>query len=185
MGIESLVIRRIAPNGPDIDRLHEVAGDEHLAHGVYTREEVDAMHDRDRYTASWLPRGGYRHVRSLGAEVDGKIIGCIQLLQRKDDGYGILEFLYVEPDSRGKKIAAHLIGGVVWRAQSGGYPELEVNTMLREPEAVAFWEKFFRPMPPSTCDGHLTLLGNRSVAIGWRLPPDQFPIAASYVRDAP
>ncbi len=176
MGLESLVIKSIVQNGPEYKALQQSSSDELLACHLYTQAEVDAMHRPGEFRASWMPWGHYFLVDTYAADVDGGVIGCIQLLQR-DDLTGILEFLYVEKEFRDKHVGTRLIREVVKEVLQRGLRAIEVYTMQGEPKAVRFWTKYFRPMAPNI-SGYVMLLGNvgkRFEAVGWTLTPDRFP----------
>jgi len=146
VSIESLFVRLIDPDGPEIRTLRDWSGAELASDQVYTPQEIERMHAVNGYIASWLLWGRCQIVAALAADLDGRVIGGIQLLQRDDDEFAVLEFLYVKKELRGNGVANRLIGEAATIAHLGGYSTLEVNTVLREPRAIAFWERFFRPM---------------------------------------
>jgi len=176
MADDSLIIKPILQIGPEYKALMRSSTQELLANRLYTQAEVDAMHTTGEFRASWMPWHHYVSVGIYGADVGGRVIGCIELLER-DDRTGILEVLYVEKPFRDKHVATRLIHEAAKEAQARHVEAIEVHTMVREPKALAFWTKFFKPISPND-PGYVMILGGvgkRSEAIGWRLAPDRFP----------
>lgn len=172
MGVERLVIKRIAQPGPEVAALMQLASRELLDRRLYSQQEVDAM-SRGDFVASWVPQDSRRG--TYLADVDGRVIGRVDLIARAD-GAGVLESLYVEKQFRQKGIGRKLIRAAVREMPGHGLFAAEVYTMEREPDAVRYWREFLAPMPPNI-RGYVMLLGNRLEAIGWRIaPPEAFPV---------
>jgi GNAT superfamily N-acetyltransferase len=146
--------------------LQDASRDELVASGLYSQQEVDAMRTPGRFKASWMAEA-HQLVEALCAEVDGAVVGCIQLYRRAD-GAGVLEFLYVLPSHRNYGYARRLVQDAIQAARDHGISTIEVFPLEREPEAVAFWTHFFKTSPKMT--GEVVLLGQRWLATGWRLP---------------
>ncbi|MFC5822408.1 GNAT family N-acetyltransferase [Nonomuraea insulae] len=78
--------------------------------------------------------------RFLVASVDGLAVGC-GAVQHVDDGTGELKRMYVLPDHRGRGVARSLLSALEDLARDLGYRRLRLATGLRQPEAIALYEK--------------------------------------------
>jgi ribosomal protein S18 acetylase RimI-like enzyme len=146
--------------------LQKASTDELVGLGLYTHEEVDAMR-RGEFIASWM-MGSHQELAALCAEINGNVVGCIQLYGRAD-GIGVLEFLYVLPPHRKStnQCGRHLVQEAIRAAQDFGLAWVEVFPLDREPGAVNFWAHLLGTPPNRT--GYVDLLGKRWPATGWSL----------------
>ncbi|HEY7137822.1 MAG TPA: GNAT family N-acetyltransferase [Acidimicrobiia bacterium] len=98
----------------------------------YGEEDPDAPDPHDLAP----PDGAF-----LVARVDGRPVGC-GALKRLDDGLGELKRMYVVPDARRSGVAAELLRVLEARAWALGYRRLRLETGVRQPEAIALYERF-------------------------------------------
>jgi GNAT superfamily N-acetyltransferase len=98
----------------------------------YGEEDADAPDAADLAP----PDGAF-----LVARVDGRPVGC-GALKRLDDGLGELKRMYVVPDARRSGVAAELLRVLEARAAALGYRRLRLETGVRQPEAIALYERF-------------------------------------------
>ncbi|MFI6740235.1 GNAT family N-acetyltransferase [Nonomuraea sp. NPDC050451] len=86
--------------------------------------------------------------RFLVASVGGRAVGC-GAVQRVDDLTGELKRMYVLPEYRGRGIATSILGALEGLAWDLGYRRLRLATGLRQPEAIALYERCaYRPIAP-------------------------------------
>ncbi|MFF4620300.1 GNAT family N-acetyltransferase [Nonomuraea jabiensis] len=86
--------------------------------------------------------------RFLVASVDGRAVGC-GAVQRVDDLTGELKRMFVLPEYRGRGIATSILGALEGLAWDLGYRRLRLATGLRQPEAIALYERCaYRPIQP-------------------------------------
>ncbi|MGW4796955.1 GNAT family N-acetyltransferase [Nonomuraea sp. MG754425] len=78
--------------------------------------------------------------RFLVASVDGQAVGC-GAVQPMADGAGELKRMYVVPAQRGRGIATALLSALEDLARSLGHHRLLLATGLRQPEAIALYER--------------------------------------------
>ncbi|TYB60622.1 GNAT family N-acetyltransferase [Nonomuraea sp. PA05] len=78
--------------------------------------------------------------RYLVASVDGRAVGC-GAVQPVDDVTGELKRMYVVPEQRGRGIATSLLSALEELARRLGYERLRLATGLRQPEAIALYER--------------------------------------------
>ncbi|MEU6713660.1 GNAT family N-acetyltransferase [Nonomuraea sp. NPDC046802] len=78
--------------------------------------------------------------RYLVASVDGRAVGC-GAVQHVDAVTGELKRMYVTPGHRGRGIARSLLTALEDLARGLGYERLRLATGLRQPEAIALYEK--------------------------------------------
>ncbi|RDL51116.1 Mycothiol acetyltransferase [Ensifer sp. M14] len=62
------------------------------------------------------------------AEIDGRIVGSIFLVESDKSGVAKLRLLYVEPDTRGRGVGAALVAACIERARAVGYETLVLWT---------------------------------------------------------
>lgn len=62
------------------------------------------------------------------ADIDGRMVGSVFLVQTGDPQVGKLRLLYVEPDARGFGVGRMLVDACVERARAVGYARLELWT---------------------------------------------------------
>ncbi|WP_246466693.1 GNAT family N-acetyltransferase [Allocatelliglobosispora scoriae] len=87
--------------------------------------------------------------RFLVAVLDGRAVGCGALQATEDPQVGELKRMYVQPDARGQGVAAAVLAGVEALGRELGYRSIRLATGLRQPEAMALYEKHgYRPMEP-------------------------------------
>lgn len=65
-------------------------------------------------------------VSFFAAEVSGQLVGCGALVAK--DGYGEIKSMFVDPDARGKGIAALVLGRLLDEAHSLGMVEVKLET---------------------------------------------------------
>ncbi|MGR6913169.1 GNAT family N-acetyltransferase [[Actinomadura] parvosata] len=78
--------------------------------------------------------------RFLVASIDGQAVGC-GAVQPMDAVTGELKRMYVVPGRRGRGIATALLAALEDLARSLGYERLRLATGLRQPEAIALYER--------------------------------------------
>ncbi|MGW0807290.1 GNAT family N-acetyltransferase [Nonomuraea sp. NPDC002799] len=79
--------------------------------------------------------------RFLVASVDGRAVGC-GAVQPVDAVTGELKRMYVVPGYRGRGIARTLLSALEELAGKQGYLRLRLATGVRQPEAIALYEKY-------------------------------------------
>jgi putative acetyltransferase len=79
--------------------------------------------------------------RYLVASVDGLAVGC-GAVQPVDAGTAELKRMYVVPGHRGQGIAKALLPALEELARELGYRRLRLATGVRQPEAIALYERF-------------------------------------------
>jgi len=78
--------------------------------------------------------------RFLVASVDGRAVGC-GAVQPVDAVTGELKRMYVAPGHRGRGIAKALLSALEELARGLGYRRLRLATGVRQPEAIALYER--------------------------------------------
>ncbi|RVX46376.1 acetyltransferase (GNAT) family protein [Nonomuraea polychroma] len=78
--------------------------------------------------------------RYLVASVDGRAVGC-GAVQPVDARTGEVKRMYVVPGSRGQGIAKALLSALEDLACELGYRRLRLATGVRQPEAIALYER--------------------------------------------
>ncbi|TMR24668.1 GNAT family N-acetyltransferase [Nonomuraea turkmeniaca] len=78
--------------------------------------------------------------RYLVVSVDGQAVGC-GAVQPVDAVTGELKRMYVVPGHRGRGIATSLLSALEELARGLGYHRLRLATGLRQPEAIALYER--------------------------------------------
>ena len=87
--------------------------------------------------------------RFLVAVVDGQAVGCGALQATEDPQVGELKRMYVLPECRGRGVATAVLAGVEQLGTELGYRRIRLATGLRQPEAIALYEKHgYRLMDP-------------------------------------
>lgn len=86
-------------------------------------------------------------VQFVVAWLDGQPIGCGAL--RPIDGTTIeVKRMYVSPEARGRGIARHILEKLESLAAAAGYTVTRLETGIRQPEAIALYEKTgYLPIP--------------------------------------
>lgn len=74
------------------------------------------------------------------ATVDGRAVGCGAL---KEYAPGVVEVkrMYVRDDARGRGVASHVLQALESWAQELGFEKCILETGLRQPEAIALYQK--------------------------------------------
>jgi putative acetyltransferase len=99
-------------------------------------EEIDFEHPTVKEVA-----------RFLLATVDGTPVGCCAV-QPLDDGDSELKRMYVPPELRGRGIAGRLMVEAESLAKRLGRTRIKLETGVRQPEAIAVYERAgFHPIP--------------------------------------
>jgi putative acetyltransferase len=88
-----------------------------------------------RVVEEFLPPGGF-----FTAWLGERAVGCAGFRPLKD-GVAELKRLYVVPDLRGRRIAGRLLAAVEEQAARLGWRELWLETGVRQPEAIALYER--------------------------------------------
>ena len=123
------------------------------------------MQDPFRHHSPWLPFGQESTLVDLGVEVDGKVVGFI-FVQRRTDGVGVLESLFVHPNYRQAGHGTGLVRAALRAAREHGVETVEVFALQKEPDAIAWWS---RRLGPPNATGIMDLEGVPHGAQGWRL----------------
>jgi len=79
--------------------------------------------------------------RFLVALAEGRAVGCGALQPAGETGLGELKRMYVIPEFRGRGIASAVLGSLEKLASESGYVALRLATGLRQPEAIALYER--------------------------------------------
>lgn len=88
-----------------------------------------------------------RAARFLLVLDDGEPVGCCAV-QPLEGGDSELKRMYVSPDQRGRGVGARLVAQAQRLAISAGLTRMRLETGLRQPEAIAVYEKAgFTPIP--------------------------------------
>lgn len=74
------------------------------------------------------------------ARLDGVAVGC-GALRPLHDGVGEIKRMFVVENRRGQGIAGQVLGELERRASACGYAEVWLETGLRQPEALALYER--------------------------------------------
>ena len=121
--MDGVVIEERLPMDPDLSELLAAAFSE-LA-DRYGSEGRSAVHPKARY---------------LVAVVECRAVGC-GAIQPAGSGTAELKRMYVAPSSRGQGIARRLLAGLEDMASRSGYRALKLATGVRQPEAIALYER--------------------------------------------
>lgn len=78
--------------------------------------------------------------RYLVASAEGRPAGCIAL-QPADRAVAEIKRMYVQPEFRGRGVARALVASLEELATSLGYGQIRLATGVRQPEAIALYEK--------------------------------------------
>jgi GNAT superfamily N-acetyltransferase len=100
-------------------------------HDRYGEEDADAPDAHDLEP----PDGAF-----LVARIEGRPVGC-GALKRAGDGLGELKRMFVVPDARRTGVAAEILRVLEARAAALGYRRLRLETGVRQPEAIALYER--------------------------------------------
>lgn len=79
--------------------------------------------------------------RILIAHQAGRAVGCGALQPSGDPATGELKRMYVIPQHRGRGVATAMLTALEQLAVSVGYHRIRLATGLRQPEAIALYEK--------------------------------------------
>ena len=82
--------------------------------------------------------GGARY---LVASVEGRAVGCGALQPTGDPLTGELKRMFVEPEFRGRGIARGVLTGLEELAVDAGNSAVRLATGVRQPEAIAMYER--------------------------------------------
>jgi GNAT superfamily N-acetyltransferase len=107
-------------------------------------DELDRRYgnDSDRAHLDWSeltgPRGSF-----VVARVDGHLAGGVGLRSILDpaDARGEIKRLWVRPDLRRAGVAGALMAGIEDEARRLNYRQLYLETGIKQPEAIAFYER--------------------------------------------
>jgi putative acetyltransferase len=117
--------------------------------------EVRAMLARlDTYCAALYPSES-NHLMDIGTlmqgdvlflvarAVGGSAVGCAALVRRDDDGedYGEIKRMFVDENSRGLGTGRQLLEHIAMFAAMSGLRVLKLETGIRQPEALALYER--------------------------------------------
>jgi GNAT superfamily N-acetyltransferase len=104
-------------------------------------DELNARYPEDPTDHGLDPRA-----RFLVADVDGQAAGCVALVPL-EPGVGEIKRMFVDPGHRGRGVATRLLAALEERARAGQIRTLVLETGVRQPEAVALYEKLgFHPV---------------------------------------
>lgn len=80
----------------------------------------------------------------VARDVDGGAAGCAALVNRDDDGigYGEVKRMFVDERKRGMGVARKLLEQIATFARMSGLGVLKLETGVRQPEALALYERF-------------------------------------------
>jgi GNAT superfamily N-acetyltransferase len=168
-----LLIKPIRPLGREWLQLAEAIWTELVTLGLYSPGEVEAMKDAEQHDVSWLPKGHYDAVVSLGGFVGEALVSSVHLW-RRDRVTAVIEQLAVDPLHRGHGYARRLVRDAVSAAQREGLETLEVFALEREPKAVEFWRHLLEVAP--NVEGHAVFAGKSRPAKGWRLTTSKISV---------
>lgn len=105
--------------------------------GRYWEDEVSW----DESQAELMP--GVRFLLACEAGEGGAALGCCALQENAKSGLAGLELkrMYVEPAARGSGAAKALLEAADALARESGAPQIYLETGLRQPEAMGFYER--------------------------------------------
>ena len=75
----------------------------------------------------------------VARDVDGSAVGCAALVNR--GGYGEVKRMFVDQDQRGMGAARRLLEALTTFARMAGLSALKLETGVRQPEAIALYER--------------------------------------------
>lgn len=130
-------------SGADVDRLVECWLDlvaHGRAFGLHLRTDANELPARELLAAAVADD------RILVARRDDRIVGfCTVVLEsgglERDATKGVVENLYVEPESRGAGLGSALLGAAEDRLADVGAEVVSVETMARDEDVRAFYEE--------------------------------------------
>ena len=79
--------------------------------------------------------------RFLVAGMEGRAVGCGALQPSGDSSIGELKRMYVAPAFRGRGIGGAVLAGLEKLAADIGYLRIRLATGVRQPEAIALYER--------------------------------------------
>ncbi len=104
-------------------------------------DELNARYPEDPTDHVVDPRA-----RFLVADVDGDAVGGVALVPL-EPGVGEIKRMFVDPAHRGRGVATRLLAALEERARTAEIRTLVLETGVRQPEAVALYEKLgFHPV---------------------------------------
>jgi GNAT superfamily N-acetyltransferase len=133
----TLEVRLDAIDAPHARRLiEELLVDLHERYGDQpTAEEDDAYRNELTAEHASAPNGAF-----VVAWLDGEPVGCGALRPGRAAGIAEIKRMYVRPDARGRGISRLLLGALEAQAAQLGYAQTQLETGIRQPEAIALYE---------------------------------------------
>lgn len=122
-------LRPLAPRDPRARRLIEAL--DRLQTSLYPAESnhLDPIETLER-----------DNVTFLAAFVGEEVVGC-GAVKRMPSGYGEIKRMYVEPGLRGRGVGSALMDGLESSLVAGGIGLARLETGVRQPEALALYER--------------------------------------------
>jgi hypothetical protein len=143
-----------------------------ISRGVYTTDEVAALED-ETLECSWMAdRKRVAGPLPIVAVVCGQVVGGVYLLQNQRDGYWFMDNLIRDPADKYRGVGRDVVDAAViwWHAHGSKGYELRVHSMVREPEAVAWWTRYIG-RPPDFRDAFMRARSLVFPAVGWVIAP--------------
>ena len=122
-------LRPLAPRDPRVRRLIEAL--DRLQTSLYPAESnhLDPIETLER-----------DNVTFLAAFVGEEVVGC-GAVKRMPSGYGEIKRMYVEPGLRGRGVGSALMDGLESSLVAEGIGLARLETGVRQPEALALYER--------------------------------------------
>ncbi|WP_328603834.1 GNAT family N-acetyltransferase [Amycolatopsis sp. NBC_00345] len=111
------------------------------------RDELNARYDSSDHEAGPAPTAESVAVFLVARDEDGKPTGCggLRLL---GPGEAEIKRMYVAPGARGSGLATELLRALEEQARGHGVARLLLETGIRQPEAIRFYEREgYQPIP--------------------------------------
>jgi GNAT superfamily N-acetyltransferase len=133
----SLEVRLDAIDAPHARQLiEELLVDLNERYGdVPTAEEDEAYLNELTPEHASAPNGAF-----VVAWLDGEPVGCGALRPGRAPGIVEIKRMYVRPGVRGRGISRALLAALEARAGALGYAQMQLETGIRQPEAIALYE---------------------------------------------
>ena len=127
--VPAVEIRPLAPRDPRARRLIEAL--DRLQTSLYPAESnhLDPIETLER-----------DNVTFLAAFVGEEVVGC-GAVKRMPSGYGEIKRMYVEPGLRGRGVGSALMDGLESSLVARGIGLARLETGIRQPEALALYER--------------------------------------------